>query len=85
MKPTAPLTTSNGKAPPQTASETTIQSTGGSGEQVALSASEHNSTLDADTVNHSAMNNSNQSPQTTSDTRSVTPATTPAGTTYSSL
>uniref|UniRef100_A0A8C1SE47 Si:ch211-193k19.1 n=1 Tax=Cyprinus carpio TaxID=7962 RepID=A0A8C1SE47_CYPCA len=59
-------------------SETTIQSTGGSGEQVALSASEHNSTLDADTVNHSAMNNSNQSPQTTSDTRSVTPATTPA-------
>uniref|UniRef100_A0A8C1SAS2 Si:ch211-193k19.1 n=1 Tax=Cyprinus carpio TaxID=7962 RepID=A0A8C1SAS2_CYPCA len=66
------------KAPPQTASETTIQSTGGSGEQVALSASEHNSTLDADTVNHSAMNNSNQSPQTTSDTRSVTPATTPA-------
>uniref|UniRef100_A0A8C1SAY3 Si:ch211-193k19.1 n=1 Tax=Cyprinus carpio TaxID=7962 RepID=A0A8C1SAY3_CYPCA len=78
VKPTAPLTTSNGKAPPQTASETTIQSTGGSGEQVALSASEHNSTLDADTVNHSAMNNSNQSPQTTSDTRSVTPATTPA-------
>ncbi|XP_042600644.1 dyslexia-associated protein KIAA0319-like protein [Cyprinus carpio] len=78
VKPTAPLTTSNGKAPPQTASETTIQSTGGSGEQVALSASEHNSTLDADTVNHSAMNNSNQSPQTTSDSRSVTPATTPA-------
>ncbi|XP_016353170.1 dyslexia-associated protein KIAA0319-like protein isoform X2 [Sinocyclocheilus anshuiensis] len=78
VKPTAPLTTSNGEAPPHTASETTIQSTGGSGEQVALSASEHNSTLDADTVDHSALNNSNQSPQSTSDTRSVTPPTTPA-------
>ncbi len=83
MKPTAPLTTSNGEDPPHTASE--IQSTGGSGEQVALSASEQNSTLDADTVDHPALNNSNQSPQSTPDTRSVTPPTTPAGTTYSSL
>ncbi|XP_059412249.1 dyslexia-associated protein KIAA0319-like protein [Carassius carassius] len=71
VKPTAP-------ALPHTGSETTVQSTSGSGEQVALSASEHNSTLDSDTVDHSALNNSNQSPQSTSDTRSVAPPTTSA-------
>ncbi|XP_016352424.1 dyslexia-associated protein KIAA0319-like protein isoform X3 [Sinocyclocheilus anshuiensis] len=40
-----------------TASETTIQSTSDSGEQAAVSASEHNSTLDTDTLDHSALNN----------------------------
>ncbi|KAI2652883.1 Dyslexia-associated protein KIAA0319-like protein [Labeo rohita] len=76
VKPTAPLTTSNITV--HITGETTIQSTSGSGQQTALSAPEYNSTLAADTVDHSAVNNSNQSPQSTSDTRSVTPPPTPA-------
>ncbi|XP_051520354.1 dyslexia-associated protein KIAA0319-like protein [Myxocyprinus asiaticus] len=78
VHPTASLTTTKGLAPAHTAGETLIHSTSGSGEQVDLSASEHSSTLAADTTDHSASNNSNQSPQATSDTHSVAPPTTPA-------
>lgn len=56
--PSEPLTTSNGAV-----------SSSSIGEQTA----EHNITLDADAANHSALNNNNQSPQST-----VAPATTPA-------
>lgn len=56
--PSEPLTTSNSAA-----------SSRSSGEQTA----EHNTTLDSDAANHSTLNNSNQSPQST-----VAPATTPA-------
>lgn len=80
-----PLTTSHDAALPHTAGETSIQSTSDSDEQEAVSASEQNSTLDADTGDHSALNNSNQSPQSTSDTHSVTSPTKPAGTAYCSI
>lgn len=75
-KPTASLTTANGLTHLHTESQTSHQSTNGRGEQTALSASEHN--LTADTVDHSASNNSNQSPESMSDTHSVTTPTTPA-------
>ncbi|XP_056335716.1 dyslexia-associated protein KIAA0319-like protein [Danio aesculapii] len=56
--PSEPLTTSNAAV-----------SSSSSGEQTA----EHNTTLDSDAADHSALNNSNQSPQST-----LAPATTPA-------
>ncbi|XP_057210309.1 dyslexia-associated protein KIAA0319-like protein isoform X2 [Triplophysa rosa] len=75
-RPTASLTTANGPAPLHTESQTSHLSTAGREEQTALSASEHNST--ADPVDHSASNNSNQSPESPSDTHSVTTPTAPA-------
>ncbi|KAK7138600.1 hypothetical protein R3I93_015898 [Phoxinus phoxinus] len=77
VHPTVPLTTSHDAPLPHTAGEISIQSTSGSAEHEAASVSEHNSTLDADTGDHSALNNSNPSPQSTSDTHAVTPTTTP--------
>ncbi|XP_051527354.1 dyslexia-associated protein KIAA0319-like protein isoform X2 [Myxocyprinus asiaticus] len=78
IHPTAWLTTTKGLTPVHTAGKTLSQSTSSTGEQVDLSASEHDSTLVAGTTDHSASNNSNQSSQSTSDTHSVTPPTTPA-------
>ncbi|XP_051949288.1 dyslexia-associated protein KIAA0319-like protein isoform X2 [Xyrauchen texanus] len=78
VHPTAWLTTTKGLAPVHTAGKTLSQSSSSTEEQVDLSASEHDSTLAAGTTDHSASNNSYQSPQSTSDTHSVTPPTTPA-------